>query len=142
MTQLSITFDDKLVRQGLQDLAAEIPKIGRLQIYQTEQAVVRREKDYWFGTGFPPQLPSYQRTGRLAMGWQITALPNGYMVSNSVPYTQYVVGNAYGLGQAWMHQPIARWGSLLLRDVQEEENLRLGERINDEINIVARRDGL
>ena len=35
MTQLSITTNLPIVRQGLEDLAAEIPKVGRKRIYDT-----------------------------------------------------------------------------------------------------------
>jgi hypothetical protein len=139
MTQLSIKVDGELVRKGLQNLAAEVPKIGRLQIYQTEQAIVRRMKIY------PPERidQKYIRTGRLGHGWTITSLPNGYTLSNDTPYTKYVVGNAYGLEQAWMHISTdqgKRWN--LLRDVQDEEVEKLPKEIDDAIIVVARREGL
>ena len=135
MTQLSISFNNaELVRKGLQDLGAEIPKIGRLQIYRTEQNVVRRMKMY------PPERPAqtYIRTGTLGGGWMITPNSNGYTIGNNTPYTKYVVGNAYGLEQAWMHE--GRWN--LLRDVSDEEVGKLPEEIENEISVVARRLGL
>ena len=138
MTQLSMTVQNaEIVRKGLQDLGAEIPKIGRLQIYQTAQAIVRRMRVY------PPERPNqtYIRTGRLGAGWgvrQSNGAMAGYTVYNSVPYTKYVVGNAYGLEQAWMHE--GRWN--LLRDVQEEEVQKLPPEIEKEISMVARRVGL
>ena len=135
MTQLSLNVTGAdLVRKGLQDLSAEIPKIGRLQIYQTEQAIVRRMKVY------PPERPNqtYIRTGTLGGGWSITSRIDGYTISNSTPYTKYVVGNAYGLEQAWMHQ--GRWN--LLRDVSDEEVGKLPAAIEDNISQVARRVGL
>lgn len=135
MTQLSITVNNaELVRKGLQDLSAEIPKIGRLQIYRTEQNVVRRMKMY------PPERPAqtYIRTGTLGGGWTITPNTNGYTIRNDTPYTKYVVGNAYGLEQAWMHT--GRWN--LLRDVQDEELEKLPDEIEKEISITARRLGL
>jgi hypothetical protein len=135
MTQLSITvLNADIVRKGLQDLSAEIPKIGRLQIYQTEQAIVRRMKEY----PPPPPASTYIRTGTLGAGWMITSNTNGYTISNNTPYTKYVVGNAYGLEQAWMHQ--GRWQ--LLRDVQDEEVAKLPPAIESEISTVARRLGL
>ena len=135
MTQLSIEVKGaELVRKGLQDLSAEIPKIGRLQIYQTEQAIVRRMKMY------PPPLAAstYIRTYALQGGWTITPNTNGYTTRNDTPYTKYVVGNAYGLEQAWMH--VGRWQ--LLRDVQDEEVAKLPDEIEKEISAVARRVGL
>ena len=35
MTQISITTNAPLVRQGLENLAAEIPQVGRRRIYNT-----------------------------------------------------------------------------------------------------------
>ncbi len=140
MTQLSIDFKNaELVRKGLQDLGAEVPKIGRLQIYRMEQTVVRRMKDYWT-MGVPPELPSYQRTGTLAGGYFIVPKVNGYTVMNQVPYTSRVVGNAYGLEQAWMHAKPGRHKTL--RDVTEEEVEKLPQDIENEISMVARRVGL
>src|SRR5688572_28292922 len=104
MTQLSISVHNaELVRKGLQDLGAEIPKIGRMQIYRTALTIVRRIKVY------PPEVPgqTYIRTLRLGGGWNIIANTNGYAIRNDTPYTKWVVGNAYGLEQAWMHQ--GRW---------------------------------
>ena len=140
MTQLtlSVTGAD-VVRQGLQNLGAEIPRIGRLQIYRTSQAIVRRMKEYWT-MNVPPELPSYQRTGTLAGGWMITPNTNGYTTSNATPYTKYVHGNAYGLEQAWMHARPGR--HQLLRDVTEEEVTKLPDEIANEISMVARRVGL
>lgn len=135
MTQLSITvLNAEVVRKGLEDLSAEIPKIGRLQIYRAAQAIVRRMKEY----PPPPAASTYVRTGTLGAGWMITSSTNGYTVSNSTPYTQYVTGNAYGLEQAWMH--VGRWQ--LQRDVTEDEVSRLPEEIINEISMVARRLGL
>lgn len=137
MTQLSISIKNAdIVRKGLQDLAAEIPKIGRLGIYRTEQTVVRRMKEYWT-MNVPSAVPSYTRTGRLAGGYFISPTTNGYKITNNTPYTKYVVGNAYGLEQAWMH-----YRHPLLRNVQEEEVDKLPPEIEKEISLVARRVGL
>jgi len=138
--KLSIALKNaELVRKGLQDLAAEIPKIGRLQIYQTMQAIQRKMKQY------PPERinQKYRRTGRLGYGWEIVSQDKGYTIQNDTPYTKYVVGNAYGLEQAWMHISTdqgKRWN--LLRDAVEDEVGKLPQAIEDEISMVARRSGL
>ena len=124
----------EVVRKGLENLGAEIPKIGREQIYRTEQAIVRRMKIY----PPPPAASRYVRTGALGSGWTITSKANGYTISNMTPYTKYVTGNAYGQEQAWMHQ--GRWN--LLRDVSDEEVAKLPKEIEDNIMQVARREGL
>ena len=140
MTQLSISVQNaELVRKGLQDLGAEIPKIGRQQIYKTGQAIVRTMKQY------PAERRGqrYIRTGRLGAGWTLTSNTNGYTIRNNTPYTKYVVGNAYGLEQAWMHVSTdqgKRWN--LFKDVQEDEVAKLPDEISKEISSVARRVGL
>lgn len=138
MTQLSIDIKNAdIVRQGLQDLAAEVPKIGRLGIYRAMQSGVRTLKEYWT-MNKPPALPSYTRKGTLAGGWWITPSANGYSTSNNTDYTKHVHGNAYGLEQAWMHQD----RHVLLRDVIEDEVSKLPPEIENEISMVARRVGL
>ena len=133
--QLSVSLNGAdIVRRGLEDLSREVPRVGREQIYRTMQGIVRRMKEY----PPPPPFSSYTRTGTLGGGWHITPNGNGYTVSNGTPYTAYVVGNAYGLEQAWMHQ--GRWQ--LVRDVTEDEVSKLPEAIINEISLVARRVGL
>jgi len=135
MTQISINLEGaELVRQGLQNLSKEIPDIGRLQIYRTSQAIVRRLKEY------PPELPSYKQTHYLGGGWKITPKDIGYTIENPVFYTKRVVGNAYGLEQVWMHARPGRWP--LMRDVVEEEVANLPQEIDKHISLVARRENL
>ena len=140
MTELSITVQGaNIVRQGLQDLSKEIPDIGRLQIYRTAQAIVKRMKVY------PPERfgQKYIRTYRLRGAWSIAKRSNGYTIRNTTPYTKYVVGNAYGLEQAWMHVSTdqgKRWQ--VFRDVNDEEVAKLPAEIEKEIVQVARRVGL
>jgi hypothetical protein len=137
--QLSIKVKGELVRKGLQDLAAEIPKIGRQQIRTMLNRVARRMQEY------PGERPgqTYKRTGRLFYSWKIEEIQNGYTISNTAArkgraYAGYVVGDAYGTQQAWMHK--GRW--LVTRDVVEEEVTKLPPAIEDEITMVARRSGL
>lgn len=58
-----------------------------------------------------------------------------YRVDNKVPYTRYVVGDSYGLGQAWMHQ--GRWQ--LFRDEVDKEVSTLPTEVERAIVVVARR---
>jgi len=136
MTQLSITTNAPLVRQGLEDFSAEIPKIGRRRIYNTMLRIQALMKKY------PAQRKNqkYIRTYRLRSGWKIVSKTNGYMITNSTPYTPFVVGDAYGNRQAWMHISTdqgKRWSTL--RDTAESEVEKLPAEIEDEINIVKRR---
>lgn len=135
--QLSITTNAKLVSMGLQNLAREIPRIGRGQIWKTMQRVRTRARIY------PPERPlqKYVRTFRLRDNWKISkasTAENGYTISNTTPYTKYVMGSAYGTEQAWMH--VGRWTPT--RDIMEEELALLPAEIVSEINMVARREGL
>lgn len=128
--QLSFSFRDaKLVAMGLQKLDAEIPKIGRQPIFKTVQEVVRRMKEY------PSRLSTYIRTYRFYSGWSIEKYDLGYRILNRVPYGRYVVGDAFGGGQAWMHA--GHWK--LFRDVSEEEVAKLPETVQNELNLAIRR---
>jgi hypothetical protein len=89
--------------------------------------------------GYPPERPrqTYVRTGRLGRRWNVKRLDEGYTVSNSTPYTKFVVGSAYGTDQAWMH--VGRWQ--LFRDVVDMEVDKLPQEISDAVIMVARRKG-
>jgi hypothetical protein len=132
--RLSITSNVPVVRQGLENLAKEMPTIGRRRMYDMMNRITRRMEEY------PEERPyqTYIRTGNLGAAWQVVKLDKGYRVKNDVPYGKYVVGSAYGTGQAWMH--VGRWQ--LLRDVVEDENKKLPEEIRDEIKLVARRNNV
>lgn len=137
--QLTIKVNGNLVRKGLQDLTAEIPKIGRQQIRTVMNRIVRRMQEY------PSERlgQRYRRTGRLFASWKIEEVQSGYTVANTAArkgraYAQYVVGDAYGTSQAWMHK--GRWQ--VMRDVVEQEVEKLPQEIENEIYMVARRVGL
>lgn len=124
-----------LVRTGLEDLANEIPKIGRDQIYRSIIAARDEIKTY------PPERPGqrYVRTYRLQAGWVVTAHGSiGYRLQNDVPYTIVVVGNAYGQGQAEVHA--GTWK--LVRDVTDNHVRTLKDDIQDHIRMVIRRNNL
>ena len=133
MIRLSIAVGPgaRLVRQGLQNLRAEVPKIGRQRIYETAERIMRKMQKY------PPmrQGQRYTRTFRFRDSWKIRRLDNGSALTNSAPYAMYVVGNAYGQGQAWMHAGC--WQSF--RDVADAETEKLPKTIRESISMVARR---
>lgn len=68
-----------------------------------------------FRKAYPPQRPGqkYIRTGRLGAGWDIRINPASITIYNHMAYAGYVVGDAKGNKQAWMHR--GRWW--LARDV-------------------------
>ena len=131
--QLSLSFRNaELVRAGLQNLDAEIPKISRKEIYNTSLAIIRREKEY------PNRTSQYKRTYRFRSGWRATAYELGYRIENPTSYGHYVVGDAFGGRQAWMHQGI--W--VPFRQVADEETAKLPEAIRNELSLAIRRNNL
>ncbi len=131
--QLSFSFRNaQLVAMGFQNLAAEIPKIGRLQIYRTVQEVIRKVKIY------PSRASTYIRTYKFWSGWTIENYNLGYRILNRVWYGPYVVGDAFGQGQAWMHKGIWR----PFREINDEEAAKLPEAIRDELSLAIRRNNL
>lgn len=140
--RISVDVRGELVRQGAQNLNAEIPQVGRRQIRTVLERIKRRME------GYPPERPGqrYKRTGRFFYSWGIDRVGNtGYVLKNTArspktrkEYGQYVVGNAYGLKQAWMHK--GRWE--LLRDVVDQEVAELPDDVEKEIVMVARRENL
>lgn len=156
--QLSVKVRGELVRKGLQDLADnDLPKIGRQQMRTVMERIKRRMQVYppepngqsiasshpVLGTVYTTARGRYRRTGLLGHSWVISEIENnkGYKIDNQayhkVYYAKYVVGNAYGLRQAWMHK--GRWQ--LLRTVAEEEIHKLPPEILKEVSTAARRKG-
>jgi hypothetical protein len=139
VTQLTIRVHSDLVRQGLENLADELPRIGRRRIRTMVDRVIRRMQEY------PNERPgqTYKRTGRLFYSWTVESLDNGYRIGNDASrrgrdYAKYVVGDAYGTSQAWMHA--GRWAKY--RNVVEEEIMWLPHAVIEDINLVARRNNL
>jgi hypothetical protein len=156
--QISIDVRGELVRQGAENLKAEIPQVGRRQIRTRMERIRRRMQAYpperagqsvssshpILGTTY--KAVRYRRTGRLGRSWTIERNGDkGYILRNDARdprtgtrYPRFVVGDAYGLGQAWMHK--GRWQ--LLRDVVDEEVATLPSAVEREIVMVARRNNL
>lgn len=137
---MRLTFSIKnaeIVRKGLEDLESEIPKISRRRIFDAMNRITREMESY------PPERPKqkYKRTGRFGFSWYVDKTDIGYVIRNTakdkrgVAYGKYVVGDAYGLSQAWMHK--GRWP--LFRDVVDAEVEKLPQRIADSIDLVTRR---
>lgn len=156
MTRLSIKVRGELVRMGLQDLSAEIPRVGRRQIRTVLNRIQKRlsvpgksptypikwdsakQRRAFFATdGFGRGIPT-KRTGEYASGWKIESITNGYVLKNDTTYGKYVGGDAYGVVHSGIHKD--RWQ--VYRDVVDEEIEKLPDEIEKEIVMVARRVGL
>ena len=154
--RLSVTTTAPLVRQGLENFALEIPKIGKRRVYNAMRkikAIVskpgkainypvkwdseKQRRAYFATDGFGRGIPTV-RTDTYIQGWDIRPLDNGYVLTNTAPGAIYISGGAYGNRQSRIHQ--GRWP--LLRDAAENEIAKLPAEISDDINMVARRQGL
>ena len=105
---ITVSENASLIRMGLQNLDQEAPQIGRLQLYTQSMNVVRLMKSY------PEERAGqkYIRTFLFQQSWLIMRMDNGYEIINDAArdgkeYGGYVVGDAVGQGQAWMH--VGRW---------------------------------
>lgn len=110
MTQISFQFKNvRLVARSLEGLRAEMPRIARGRIFDALKVVVNRFKRYPAKTA----KQNYIRTFRLRRKWKISRKGRmGYTVANNASfkgkaYARFVVGDAKGKNQAWMHQ--GRW---------------------------------
>jgi len=91
---IRVEVDAELTRQGLQDLAADYPKIGRLTLYRTAQGIYRKHGVY------AKQMlkQGYKRTGTLRKARRIVKTDQGYIVildpvsKRGKPYLVYVRG--------------------------------------------------
>ena len=155
--QLSIRVQGTLVRNGLQNLDAEIPKVSRLVIYRSSQRIVQRvkrpgarpnhpinwvsarqRKGFFASEGFGGGVPT-RRSNRYINSWKIVSKDDiGYTVINDSPGAKFVGGDAYGQSQSPIHA--GRWP--LFRDEFEAEVNNLAPEIAKEILMVSRRNGL
>lgn len=152
--QISVSTNAPLVRQGLENLAADIPQIGRRRIYNAMLAMrselrkpgspitypvhwdsERQRKAFFASDGFGRGIPT-RRTGQYNAGYQIVRTDKGYRLENRVSYAKYIGGSAYGTKQSNIHR--GRWQ--LMRDAVDEQIANLPEEIIEEIKIVSRRD--
>ena len=153
--QLTVhTTGADLVRQGLEDLGKEIPRIGRLRIYEAlkrAQSKLRipkarprspiqwdseRQRRAFFATdGFGRGIPT-TRSGA-SLRWQITATANGYTLANPTDYASHLYGRYDGSGQS----RIFRGEYPLFVDVVENEIENLPQEIEQHITYKARERG-
>lgn len=140
MTQITIQVRNaKLVANNLQNLRADVPRIAKRNIEGVVKRVVKQMQNY------PPTRPGqkYKRTYRFKNSWVITPMTTGYKVGNTasrrgVRYADYVVGDAAGKNQAWMH--VGRW--LLFRDVLDYKMTKLPNTVENHLRLKSKELGL
>jgi hypothetical protein len=141
MTQIS--FDIKgarLVSKSLHDLRRELPRIARGRIFDALKRIVNRFKKY------PPRRTGqrYVRTFKLKRGFRIKRKGKvGYTVANVAKfrgrsYPKYVIGDAAGDRQAWMH--VGRWR--VLREEMENELEKMPKAIASRVHFFVRSTGV
>lgn len=122
------------VANRLRRLAADSPKVADKVLYKWGQETRRVLKS----TPYPPRRPAqkYVRTGRLANSWKvIRGKPGQVSIVNEARsprgqvYPSYVVGDAKGKGQAWMHK--SRWW--VARPAIDKEARRLPPALTKEL---------
>ena len=127
----------KLVRQGLENLRAELPRIARARIFKFLRQVVSRMKRY----PAKPKASTYVRTMKLKRSWRIVRDGKiGYAVSNHASfkgrvYASFVHGDWRGQSQATVHQ--GRWPILL--DELENRLEKLPKAVAENAHTVIRR---
>lgn len=156
--QLSVkVVNATLVRKGLEDLAAEIPKIARKEIYdalnsaKSELSKPAPKPKYpinwdsfiqmiaFFNTGgFGGGIPYVRRSvGGMAKSWRLLAKKIGWMLENTAQAAKYVFGDSKGGSQSNIHK--GRWK--LFRTVVEKYIKGLPKKIKDQITWYAKRKG-
>lgn len=135
-TTITVSENSKLVRMGLQNLDAEIPKIGRRQIYEQAELIIKRMQSY------PEKRPrqKYVRTFLFRRSWELERIDTGYRISNAatqkgITYPKFVVGSILGGGQAWMHA--GRWQTF--KEVTEAGVGALPAKVEEQIRIAGRK---
>jgi hypothetical protein len=126
---IQVEVDGKLVKQGLQNLSARIPKVGRLQLYKTARRILARVQYPSVSSRKRAGLKPYKRTHTLqqAKAHALQRTENGYLIKidpknpKGRSYGVFVLGDALGQRQAWMH--VNRWP--VLRVITDEELARL-----------------
>ena len=156
--QLSVSVNKTahLVRKGLEDLAAETPKVGRQTIYdelwearKVLAAPVPKvsypvnwdsEKQmlaYFASNGFGKGIP-YAPTGASSRAWKLIATAVGWRLYNAFAAAKYLFGDATGRGQSNIH----KGRRPLFRMVMEKHLQNLPQKIQDNLRKLIKRVGL
>ena len=156
--QLSVTVNKtaQLVRKGLEDLAAETPKIGRQTIYdqlvkaKTDLSKPAKKITYpvnwdtqkqkiafFLSDGFGKGIP-YVPTGKSSKSWSIERRDNGWTIRNTFGAAKYLFGSATGEHQSNIH----KGRRPIFRDVMERHISKLAPAITNNLRKFIARKGL
>jgi hypothetical protein len=156
--QLSVTTNNSatLVRKGLEDLAAETPKIGRETIYtQLKDARTEMSKPakpitypvnwdsqkqrikFFASDGFGKGIP-YTPTGKSSRSWVIERRDNGWTFKNTYGPAKYLFGSATGEKQSNIH----KGRRPVFREVMDKYIAKLPAAITDNLRKFIAKRGL
>ena len=128
-----------LVRQGLQNLTAELPEVGLVGMYK----MALRVKAYYAYTATnPPKREAYVRTFAMRKSRRILKEKFGYVFimdpidKRGRQYAAYVVGTMLPNSQAAMHK--GRW--IPLRKVVETERAKMPPEIQKLLGALVSRE--
>lgn len=112
----------EIVRKGLADIEAEIPKIARKDIYDVMRSIRTKMRTPGKKPTYPIKWDSekqrryviamlrergnlpYRRTNALPSGWTIENVGSGYRLANPAQAAVYVYGNYEGARQSRIHE--------------------------------------
>lgn len=154
---LQVNENSEIVRQGLEDLGADIPKVGRMGIYKTARRIIKRmrqpgspivypvdwdtqlQHDAFFASdGFGAGIPT-GRSGQYQDGWEAAEkMPDGYRIGNDTPQALFVGGDELGNHQSSIHKD--RWP--LFATVALEEIYQLPDDVVEQLKLTALEDGI
>lgn len=157
MSKFTLKVHGELVRQGLESLNEDIPKVGRQRIYLRMLRIKTRlsqpapkpgypinwdsekQKKAFFATkGFGGGIP-YRRTGKNQRGWLLQKLEDGYRLANEEPSAFFIWGDLLKRkSQSNIHAN--RWP--LSKSVAFEELDQLPAEISADIDAAKKRAGL
>lgn len=145
----------EVVRQGLQDLNAEIPRIGRKGIYDKMRGVLTRLRQPGAPSTSPVNWDSekqrrfvlaklsaednlpYRRTGHNPRAWELVPLPMGYRLENPQDAAVYIYGNFEGARQSKIHE--SRWP--IMQELVEAAIEEMPSEIEQNISYYGRQKG-
>lgn len=152
-----IKIHGEMVRQGLENLSAEIPQVGKRRIYLRMLRMKTRLSQPAPKPIYPIQWDSekqrikvmamlrkagnlpYKRTGRIEKAWQLQTLEDGYRLANEEKSAFFVYGDLFQRkSQSNIHA--GRWP--LTKVIAFEELEQLPQEIQIDIEAAKKRSGL
>jgi hypothetical protein len=157
MSKFTLKIHGQLVRQGLEQLDEEIPKVGRQRIYLRMLRIKTRMSADAPKPHYPIEWDSekqkkfvlaklrkegnlpYRRRGQTRRGWALSQVNDGYRLSNEEPAAFFVYGDLMKRkSQSRIHA--GRWP--LTKTVAFEELDQLPSEVSADIGAAKKRAGL